>query len=211
LDRRLGLYSQAMEAGQRALAEESLRAGVGNLWGRLEARPYMRARAGYAGCLEALGRREEAVDHWQDLLRLNLNDNQALRYRLIPALLELGRDEEALRLLERFDDEGSAIIRYCRALLEFRRAGDAPSARGRLANALQANAHVPKYLLGRKTIPPRLPEVFSYGGEDEAVLCVLEIRDAWKRSRGALTWLGRFLRRPRKAPRRNPRTDRHPG
>lgn len=41
----------------------------------------MRARAALAGTLWRLGRREEAVDHQRELLRLNPNDNQGLRYR----------------------------------------------------------------------------------------------------------------------------------
>ena len=38
--------------------------------------------------------------HWRDLLRLNPNDNQGIRYVLAARLLELGRDRELAVLLK---------------------------------------------------------------------------------------------------------------
>jgi tetratricopeptide repeat protein len=44
--------------------------------------PYMRARLGLAHSLWTAGRRDEAVQHLQDMLRLNPGDNQGVRYTL---------------------------------------------------------------------------------------------------------------------------------
>ena len=84
------LLEQGVAAGERALGPEPF-ADVGHFWGILETRPYMRARAALAETLWALGRREEAVEHHRDLLRLNPNDNQGLRYRQAEWLLWLER------------------------------------------------------------------------------------------------------------------------
>src|SRR5262249_20822749 len=74
------LLEHGVAAGERALGPEPFEQDVGYFWGLLETRPYMRARAALARTLWALGRREEAVVHQRELLRLNPNDNLGVRY-----------------------------------------------------------------------------------------------------------------------------------
>ena len=78
----LALYEQGVAAGERALGPEVFERDAGHFWGLLETRPYMRARLGLALQLWTAGRRDEAVTHLQDMLRLNPNDNQGVRYTL---------------------------------------------------------------------------------------------------------------------------------
>ena len=79
----LELFEQGVAAGERALGPQMFRDEVGNFWGILETRPYMRARLGLAECLWTSGRRDESVVHLQDMLRLNPGDNQGLRLILV--------------------------------------------------------------------------------------------------------------------------------
>src|SRR2546430_10453841 len=109
----------------------------------------MRARFGLALALWTAGRRDEAVAHLMDMLRLNPGDNQGVRYTLAGFLIFLDRDEDLDRLLQHYD-EGSAAWAYTRALLAFRRHGDTPEARQMLREARKTNRHVPAYLLGEK-------------------------------------------------------------
>ena len=111
---------RAVDAGEPALGPEAFEEDVGQFWGILETRPYMRARAGLAQCLWQLGRRKESVEHYQELLRLNPNDNQGIRYLLAACLLELGRDSELNELIERYDEDGSPFWMYLQALAKFR-------------------------------------------------------------------------------------------
>src|SRR5260370_6591333 len=76
------LYEQGVQAGERALGEEVFSEGVGQFWGVIETRPYMRARQGLAHVAWHLGEREAAVAHAQDMLRLNPGDNPGLPYPL---------------------------------------------------------------------------------------------------------------------------------
>ena len=126
----LGLYEKGVAAGERALGAEAFRANVGHFWGILETRPYMRARLGLAHVLWTLGRRDEAVQHLQDMLRLNPGDNQGVRYTLAGFLLFLDRDDDLARLLQQYPDEASAAWAYTQALLAFRQQGDTPEAAG---------------------------------------------------------------------------------
>src|SRR5205823_3664226 len=92
--------AKARKGQVRALGPDVFRKSAGHFWGILQTRPYLRARLGLAQTLWALARREEAVQHLQEMLRLNPNDNQGIRYTLAGFLLFLDRDEDLARLLE---------------------------------------------------------------------------------------------------------------
>src|SRR5262249_53578686 len=100
----LQFYEQAVAAGERAIGAEQFREATGHFWGLLETRPYMRARAGLANALWSAGRREQAIAHLQDMLRLNPNDNQGIRYTLAGFLLAEDRDEDLARLLDQYQE-----------------------------------------------------------------------------------------------------------
>jgi tetratricopeptide (TPR) repeat protein len=189
LDRRLELYREAVAAGERALGEKTFKEEVGNFWGILESRPYMRARAGLAQCLWDLGQHDEAIGHWWEMLRLNPDDNQGIRYVLAARLLELDRDLDLAALLKQYDSDGSAYTFWTKALLLFRTHGDNAKSRRALEWALESNPHVPVYLLGNKRLPRRLPEYVGWGDEREAMWWVSENMKAWKKTNGALAWL----------------------
>src|SRR5439155_9487294 len=116
----LRLYEQAVVAGERAVGPDTFRDATGHFWGLLETRPYMRAREGLASLLWTAGRRDEAVRHLQDMLRLNPGDNQGLRYTLAGHLVFLDRDDDLAQLLDQYADEDSATWAYTKALLAFR-------------------------------------------------------------------------------------------
>jgi tetratricopeptide (TPR) repeat protein len=183
------LYEKGVAAGERALGPATFAEDAGHFWGLLETRPYMRAREGLAACLWALGRREEAVAHYQDMLRLNPGDNQGVRFALAGHLVELGQDEALARLLSAYDEDATANWAYTRALLAFRQGGPGDKANALLDEARKTNPHIPDFLLGRKRMPRHLPEMFSFGDESEAIAYIVEGRAAWKRSAGALDWL----------------------
>ena len=196
----LALYEQAVAAGERALGPEVFRDHVGHFWGLLETRPYMRAREGLAHVLWTMGRRDEAIGHLQEMLRLNPGDNQGQRYILASWLLAEERDDELARLLVAYDED-SAEWSYAKALATFRREGDTPHARKLLQEAKKANKHVPDYVLGRKPLPPERPGSYSLGSESEAILYAGAALPGWKATPGAIEWLkGTAASRKRKAP-----------
>jgi len=188
-DASLDLYRQAIAAGERAIGPDILRDEVGHFWGIVKTRPYMRAKMGLAHCLQAMSRVEEAIEQYQDLLRLNPNDNQGVRDVLLPLLLVAGRDADAGALLAQYEGDSSAMWTYGWALWTFRQEGDSPAARQRLREAIKANRHVPEYLSGKAAIPDVLPESYSLGSVEEAVFCADEFFEAWGATPGADRWL----------------------
>lgn len=187
------LYEQGVKAGERALGPEAFEEDIGHFWGIIETRPYMRARLGLAQCLWMLGSRQDAIEHYTEMLRLNPNDNQGIRYVLVNCLLEEGLDEALGQLLEQYGDDAAAAWLYTRALWTFRREGASEKANARLKEALGGNRFVPPYLLGEKRLPKRLPEYIGFGDESEAIAYAAEATKAWMKTEGALEWLRRHL------------------
>lgn len=179
-------YRRGMEAGERKLGSEFFIANAGHFWGITATRPYMRARLGLAGSLAAAGRVDEAIAHYQELLRLNPNDNQGVRYVLLPKLLTIGRDMEAARLLKQFDEQ-SATWAYGRALLAFRLGGRCAASKREFNAALQANGHVPELLDSDAPIPQ--PPHYSSGSFEEACVAAQELRPAFQATPGAVDWV----------------------
>ena len=183
------LYEQGLGAAERALGPEVFETGVGHFWGMLETRPYMRARLGLAQCLWELGERQSAIDHCTEMIRLNPNDNQGVRYLLVCWLLREGRNDDAGRLLDQYDGDIATEWSYNRALLLFRKSGASSDANGWLEKAVGQNSFVPPYLLGKKKIPKELPEHIGVGDENEAVTYAAIAFDLWRETPGALEWL----------------------
>jgi tetratricopeptide (TPR) repeat protein len=186
------LYEQGVRAGEHALGSR-VEEYVGHFWGIMETRPYMRARAGLAQCLWTLGERQQAIEHYTDMLRLNPNDNQGIRYILANRLLEEGSDDALRKLLGRYEDDPAATWFYSRALLVYRQEGATEKANVCLKESLERNRFVPSYLLEKKRLPKRLPEYIGFGDVNEAIAYAAEAMKVWQRTEGALEWLRRNL------------------
>jgi tetratricopeptide (TPR) repeat protein len=187
------LYGQGVEAGARALGQAAFVEDVGLFWGLLETRPYMRARFGWALALWDTGREEEAIAAANEMLRLNPNDNQGVRYIVINWLQWLGRDAEADRLLRAYKDDCRAEWAWSVVLAAFRRHGDSATSRKALARASEANQHVAPYLLGRKKPPRNLADYVTVGEKDEAAAYVDATAETWGATPGALEWVAAAL------------------
>ena len=189
LGQAIDLYARGVEAGELALGSDTFERDVGHFWGLLETRPYMRARAGLADALRALGEREAAIAHYRDMLRLNPNDNQGIRYLLARCLQDMERHDELDTLLDDHSEDVSAAWTYTRTLATFRRTGDTEESRRLLATAIRWNRHVPTFLLGRPKLPRSAPDYITFGGEDEALQYVGDFGAGWERTPGAVAWL----------------------
>lgn len=186
----LALLTQGVAAGERALGPAAFEEDAGHFWGLIETRPYMRTRQALALALWAAGRREEAVGHAAELLRLNPGDNQGIRYVLINWRLTLGQDVEVAALLKRYQSAGDAQWTWPATLAAFRRSGDGPAARKALLAAIAANRFVTPYLLGRRKRPKTLPPFYSPGEMEEALIYLSDAgADSWAATPAALAWL----------------------
>jgi tetratricopeptide (TPR) repeat protein len=186
-------YEKGVEAGARHLGKKFFAANKGHFWGMIETRPYMRARQGLADCLWAMDREQDSITHSEALLELNPNDNQGIRDILLSRYLALGNDAGAERLFRQYKEDWSAAFLWSRVLLDLRQ-GDQVAAKVDLKTAIQCNRHVADFFTGKKKLPAELPEEYSFGSADEAVLYVANFGEAWLASSNAMDWLiGRLV------------------
>ena len=182
------LYQQGVDAGRRSLGKAFFDEHRGYFWGMIETRPYMRARRGLADCLWALGRKRESLTHCEALLELNPDDNQGIRHGLLSRYLTLGNDTGAARLFRDYAHDASAAFLWSRVLLDLRR-GDQVAAKEHLVLAMDGNPHVAGFFAGKRKPPARLPERYSPGDRNEAVLFISNFAEAWLASADAMDWL----------------------
>jgi tetratricopeptide (TPR) repeat protein len=182
------LSKKGMEAGERELGKAFFKDNKGHFWGLLETRPYMRAKAAYADALHQLGNTMVAIREYEQLLELNPNDNQGIRYILFVAYLEEGKWEAAEHLLKQYE-EPTANGLYNKVLLELYKNGFSANAVKFLKDAKKANPHVIPFLSGKKRIPMYLPEGYRLGDESEAIFYADEHFQLWEKIEGLQKWL----------------------
>jgi tetratricopeptide (TPR) repeat protein len=183
------LYQKGVEAGERTLGESAFQEKAGLFWVDIETRPYMRARAGLAECLWQTDRTEEAVQHYWELLRLNPADNQNIRESLAYSLLIMGKQADLKKLLDMYKEDESAVWLYTQALAAYLDKGDNKRSRSLLMNAIEHNPFIPMALLGLMKLPNKLPDYFTPGDEDEAMLYLAMFGNIWLDHIDAIEWL----------------------
>lgn len=174
--------------GAKSLGKKAFKELVPHFWGFVETRPYMRARQQLAEAYRVSGCLEEAVLEYNEMLALNENDNQGVRYELLPCLLALDRLEDARKLMQRFEDDCtfSVVFTWCR-VLERHLAGDPDGAKTALVTARKQNPHMEAYLKGHRKPPKNLPSSYAEGSKEEAVTFASVLLLAWKKYPGALS------------------------
>jgi tetratricopeptide (TPR) repeat protein len=165
-------------------------AGSRFFWGGIETRPYMRAVHNLALALWLQGgreQREEAVDLVEQLLRLNPNDNQGVRYLALAWYPVLDNWKRVEKILAAYSEDNGLECSYARCLDAFRCKREPLTY---LEQAIAANPYVPDLLLGEKRRPPdRSDGYVTLGSPDHAQSYVDDNRDAWNAVPGALAWL----------------------
>jgi tetratricopeptide (TPR) repeat protein len=187
-DEQLAGLQAAVAAGERSLGEKFIRENRGHFWLLLETRPYMRALQSMAEALRGQGVSPDAVKIYEKMLELNPNDNQGVRDPLLGLYLETGDLKGAGSLLKNYEDDGSANFQWARALERFL-AGDRHGASKTLKAARKANRHVELLLTQKQPLLRELPEMYSPGSEEEAVLCLSYLSGVLAEQKEACFWL----------------------
>lgn len=182
------LYEKALEAGKRLIGEDNFKEYEGRFWSFTETRPFMNAKFKLAEVLWEIGDRKEAIDHLKEMLKLNPNDNQGVRYTLIKWLIEENEDRYIEKLFKEFEEETSAAFSYGMALYYFKNSKDI-RADQYLKISIDNNPYVPLYLLGYKQITDRLSPFMGLGDEMEAQHYAFEYGELWEDTEGALEWM----------------------
>ncbi len=93
---------------------------IGEFWQIIETRPYMRMRYQYAGALCEFGMLRKAAREYEELLRLNAEDNLGVRWELIHIYAALEDKEAAEALLAKYSEHDESVMLLAVALLNYR-------------------------------------------------------------------------------------------
>ena len=184
---------KGVAAGKRQIGKK-FRSLRGQFWGFLGTRPYMRAKLECATLLYELGRIDECLGEYAELIELNPSDNQGNRYPYASVLVESGRWKEYTELQqERYAEEGSAMWLFPYALYRFKTEGITPVAREALRQADVANVHVIPLLLGEvEPDEDLLKDYYSPGDQTEAFTYLHWGAPGWLDDTAALEWLSAY-------------------
>jgi len=163
-------------------------------------RPLLRTLVRHAFDFEDNDEDDRMMATFERLLRVNPDDNHGFRTGLINHYLQADLDQEALKLALSYPNDIFPDIVFGKvlALYKLDRKEEATMA---AQNAVEEFPKVVKYLTASRVKEPELDQFgLTMAGEDQAWMYREEMRDTWKASRGALSWLerinGRAIRNP---------------
>ena len=184
---KIDLYRKASVAARKILGEKAFTEYRGDFWKIIGTRPYMRAQEGLALSLWNSGRMDEAKNTYEELLELNPDDNQGVRYSLLLIYMIEGSADKAEELLNTYDEDG-ADWDYNRSLLLFRTSGVTIESKTALRKAFSSNIYVPAMLAGAVDIPGR-SNYITPGQPDEAGSYVRSCGALWLDNEEAIKWM----------------------
>ncbi|MBK8262425.1 MAG: tetratricopeptide repeat protein [Nannocystis sp.] len=138
-------FRAAIEDGQRHLVRD----GAAVHWGDIENRPYLRGLANLALVLAEQKKWGEALAIHEQLLALNPNDNQGIRYLIGPEYLRVGDNDSAIAVFQRCLDEEVGCA-FGLALAKLRAHGPSAEIGDALLTGFAANRYVAPMLLGER-------------------------------------------------------------
>ncbi len=191
IDKAIKQYEKAIKAGEKTLGKKFIREEKGHFWGLLETRPYMRAKDGLAACFYAINEVDKAIEIYEEMLELNPNDNQGIRYLLSTLFLAQNNLTKFEKFIKNNEDEDCAVWNYNKALYSFIKLGPIASNK-LLLQAYKSNEFVIDYLLGNLKMPKEQPQYIGFGDENEAVSYVNTAWPIWNSVDGAFDWIYNF-------------------
>ncbi|MGG4491643.1 SEC-C metal-binding domain-containing protein [Metabacillus idriensis] len=187
IEKQLFLYKKGMEAGETDLGSDYFKQNKGMFWELAETRPYMRSKFNYAVLEAAVGHLDIAVKQCEDLIKLNQNDNQGVRYTLFIMYMDLGMYKQAEKLLKKFDESHMASGAYNRVLLEYAVNGTTSKLKQLAEKAKKVNPFVFDFLTGKEKLPAP-PVSYGMGDKNEAVQYVYENEYIWSKHPELMKW-----------------------
>ncbi len=187
------LASRGVTAGENAIKLEfgpdAFTEHTGYFWSILNMRSYMMALEYLSECMWLTGDKEESIATLKNMLNLNPNDNQGVRFSLVTKLFSLNDLSEVESILESYKEPRLGAWCWNMALLLFRKEGDSVRSTEALDQALRVNSFVPKLLTMPTSIPDTFPIHYDLGSVEEANIYVSSNIENWAYTKGALSWV----------------------
>jgi tetratricopeptide (TPR) repeat protein len=181
-------YKNGIDISKRIYAKTHFKDGIGNFWMIHETRPFMRCMQALADCLRHMNRFHDAISIYEEMIRLNPNDNQGVRDQLLLCLLRINDYNKFIKYDKLYKDDHGAFPSFNRALFAFKTLGSSPRSIGILQHAAESNKHViPRLLM--KEISDEFPEGYGMGDEKEAKYYCFFAHEIWHETKGVIDWI----------------------
>jgi tetratricopeptide (TPR) repeat protein len=188
------IYKNAMEIGARQLGEDYFVKNRGHFWGLHITRPYMTARLNYANALFRMKKFDEAIKEYIQLINLNPNDNQGVRYILSGTLLFRKKYKTYYKLYQKYKNEGTTFWLFDYTLYLFATEGATLNSSLALYEANTANKFIIPYLTLQKKMKSKMDNYYAPGDENEAIYYILNSSEAWLKHPDSFQWLISFAK-----------------
>ncbi len=163
---RLLLLQWATRVGE-ICCQDKIAENSGHLHAFLDARPYLRARLQLAQTFRELGCYEEAINHFEALLKMERNYHIS-RAMLMIGYLELRRFHDAENLYRQYAELGGIDLHYGEYVRLYLLGSSDSLLKEALKRALKRNSHVPALLESPTKLVERSPFGVVSGAPDEA-------------------------------------------
>jgi tetratricopeptide (TPR) repeat protein len=188
-------YKNGIEIGRRIFADTYLKDGIGNFWMIHETRPFMRCLQAYADCLADIEEYADAVAVFEEMIKLNPNDNQGVRDQLLLYLIKINEFNKFRKYDKMYKDDDGAFSSFNRALFAFKTQGPSKGSNELLQKAIKSNKFVIPILI-LKTISFDVPGSYGIGDENEAKYYCFFAHKIWHETDGAIEWIKKQTKGP---------------
>lgn len=174
---------------------------MGDFWGVLETRPYMRLRHAYLELLIQCGMMRKAVSEAEEMLKLCRNDNLGVRYILMHLYAYFEDEEGAIALHKEYDEYEESQMLLPLAVLYYKKA-DFEQSLQYLRRLAKANKDTKKflYMMVKGGADEALDEMSPYGYRpfsiEELALECFENRYLFDGATLFFDWAYRNLKKP---------------
>lgn len=182
---KLDYIKQAMATAEEMIED---RENTINFWENKSARPYMMAAQDLATLLINNKNYKEAKDVLELLLKMDEDDNQGNRFKLINLLISRNDRKAVNELFARFKNETSAQWDYFKALYYFKN-GNLYFAKTSIKEGVKKNKYIGLFLMQWTAALKMAGSVIDPVLYTEATFYYNENFALWKDTKGALKWL----------------------
>lgn len=123
------------------------------IWAILDNRPFLRSCQIFGLECQEQKDYKKAIEVYNEILQINKNDNQGIRYLVLECLFALKDYEGTEDFLNKFEDDWSIEFSYGKLVVEILK-NNIDEAKNLLNKALEINPYLPNEIIKDKHIPP---------------------------------------------------------
>lgn len=175
---------------------------IGDFWQTIGTRPYIRCLIGYAHALQENGMIKRAISTYEEVLRLNTDDNMGARYSLMHLYALMEDEESSLALFSRYEGEDTMFLLPL-SLLYFK-LENLEKSEEYLQRLVKANKDTKRFFRGivNDSLEDDIAKLSGWGYRpgtiEELLVDIMENQEAFTSSPSYIIWANNILKKRKK-------------